>query len=92
MDETLTIGVFTCYFPNIDSLLCHHLTIYIAVPANIHIITLEDQLAPAVIYYQLILDYLVINTREEHLVVVLSLNISSTGRSIRIRPEYIREQ
>ena len=78
VDEALSVCIFTLYFPHIDSLLCHHLSIYISVPANVYIIAYEDQFTPAVVDHQLILDHLVIDTREEDLVVVLSLYISST--------------
>ena len=90
--EALTVGVFTLYFPYIDSLLCHHLSIYISVPANVYIIANEDQFTPAVVDNQFVLYHLVIDTREEDLVVVLSLYISSTRRSVLIWLEHIREQ
>ena len=72
MNKTFTISIFTRYLPHIDSLLSHHLSINISVPANVYIIAYEDQFTPAVVNNQLILDNLVIDTREENLVVVLS--------------------
>ena len=78
MDKVLTIGIFTSYLPYVNPLLCHLLAIYVSIPADVHISAYEDQLAPAVVDDQFILDHLVIDTREEDLVVILSLYISSS--------------